>query len=311
METGNERWETAVGVSDTDAGTPMTTGLRWPIRSITKSFTVTLVLQLVDEGSVSLDDTVDRWIDGVPNGDRITVRELAAMESGLADYTNAAFIDDFVADPERVFTDDELIAYATAEPARADPGADRVYTNVNTLLLGRIVESVTGKSFHDVLQDRILGPLGLEQTTYPVAPDDWTTDEVGYAPDGDVLDTQPVNFSVFGPAGAMISTTDDLARWGPSLATGSLVDAETQTRRREGGPLAEGPEYDTYGLGIGALDGWWGHTGEGFGFTALVMNDPRIATTVVVVMNVSQLDEHAPTTLFRRLAPQLRGRATS
>ena len=308
VTTPDDRWETAVGVTDLETGEPMETGLRWPLRSITKSFTVTLVLQLADEGLVDLDDTIDTYVDGVPNGDQVTLRQLADMSSGLPDYTNEAFIDAFSTDPERQFSVEELLAFATAEPARAEPGTDRVYTNTNTLLLGEVVEEATGQPFAEALQERILGPLELEATTYPTSPDDWTTDAVGYQPDDDgELAPQPVNYSVFGPAGAMIASLDDLAAWGPVLATGELVDPATQEARLEGAPLDEGPEYDSYALGIGELDGWWGHTGEGFGFTALVMHDADIETTVAVAMNASQLESHAPTTLFRELAPILEG----
>lgn len=306
VTTPDETWKTAVGVTDLDTGEAMTEGLRWPIRSITKSYTTTLVLQLADEGVVSLDDTIDTWLPDVPNGDEVTLRQLAEMTSGLADYTTDAWIDDFVADPTREFTVDELIAYGTAEPPVAEPGTERVYTNLNTLLLGNVVEAATGEPFATVLDERILEPLGLESTVYPTDPDQWTTDVTGYAPDdGGPLADQPVNYSVFGPAGAMIATTDDLTAWGRALAGGTLLDTATQRERLEGGVLEEGPEYDRYAFGIGEIDGWWGHTGEGFGFTTLVMHRVDTDTTVVIAMNASQLETHGPTTLFRHLSPLL------
>ena len=113
VTTPDEAWEAAVGVTDLDTEEPMSQGLDWPLRSITKSFTTTLVLQLADEGELSLDDTIDTWVPDVPNGDRITLRQLGQMTSGLADYTTQAWVDDFVADPTREFTVDELIAFAT------------------------------------------------------------------------------------------------------------------------------------------------------------------------------------------------------
>lgn len=306
VTTPDETWEAAVGVTDLDTEEPMSQGLRWPIRSITKSFTTTLVLQLADEGELSLDDTIDTWVPDVPGGDRITLRQLGEMTSGLADYTTQAWVDDFVADPTREFTVDELIAYGTAEAPVAEPGAERVYTNLNTLLLGKVVEAVTGEPFAVALDERILAPLDLDGTVYPTDAAEWATDVTGYAPDdGGPLTDQPVNYSVFGPAGAMIATTDDLATWGRALADGDLLDAATQQERREGGVLEEGPEYDLYAFGIGEVDGWWGHTGEGFGFTALVMHQADTDTTVVVAMNASQLESHGPTTLFRRLSPLL------
>lgn len=312
VTTPDDRWESAVGVKDLTTGEPMETGLRWPLRSITKSFVVTLVLELVDEGEIRLDDTLDRWVDGVPNGDRVTVRQLAGMTSGLPDYFSDAFVDDFVAEEDRVFTDDELIAYATERPARAEPGTDRVYTNVNGLLLGRIVEQVTGQPLDEVLRQRLLDPLGLDETTYPTGPEEWSSDASGYALTGGVLEPRVVNHSIFGSAGAMIGTTDDMARWGPVLASGSLLDPATQEQRREGGPVADSPEepapeYDLYGLGLARIAGWWGHTGEGLGFTSLVLHDPAIDTTVVIMMNLALPVGHPPGTLFRRLAPLLDG----
>src|SRR5690349_7203959 len=153
---GKGSWVSATGVADTTTGEKPTAEMAWPLRSVTKSSTVTLILQLVDEGKISLDDTVDKYLDGVPNGDEITIRELADMSSGLADYTTDAFIEDFVADPDRVFTLDELNAYAFAEPTQFEPGTDYVYTNTNTNVLGSVVEKVTGQSFSEVLSERLL-----------------------------------------------------------------------------------------------------------------------------------------------------------
>jgi D-alanyl-D-alanine carboxypeptidase len=306
VTTPEGRWESAVGVTDLASGEPMVRGLRWPLRSITKSFTTTLILQLADEGALSLDDPVGRWVPGVPNGDEVTLRQLGDMRSGLADYTSEAWIEEFVADPTRSFSLDELIAFGIAEDPEGEPGAARVYTNLNTLLLGKVVEEVTQQPFEAALAERILEPLGMTDTIYPTDPSQWSTDATGYQPDeAGSLEEQPVNYSVFGPAGAAIATIDDLLVWGRALATGELVDADTQQARLDGGVLEEGPEYDEYAFGIGEIDGWWGHTGEGFGFTALVMHDVDTDTTVAIAMNASLLASHGPTTLFRRLVPLL------
>ncbi|MCC5952255.1 MAG: beta-lactamase family protein [Acidimicrobiia bacterium] len=303
---GDDELVRAVGVGDLDTDEPLTADGEWPLRSITKTFTVTLVLQLVDEGLVDLDDPIGDYLDDVPGDPSVTVRQLADMSSGLPDYTNEVFVEAFVEDPTRWFTIDELIAFVDDEPMQFEPGSERVYTNLNTVLLGELVEAVTEQAFADVLDERLLVPLGLDATVYPSGPDDVDVDVIGYAPgdDGD-LEDQPVNFSVFGPAGAMVATVADLAAWGRVLADGSLLDEATQAARLEGAPLDEGPVYDEYALGIGEVAGWWGHTGEGFGFTSLVMHDVDTDTTVVIVMNVSQLSEHVPTTLFRRLVEVL------
>lgn len=308
---GKGSWVSATGVADLATGEKPTAYMAWPLRSVTKSFTVTLILQLVDEGKISLDDTVDKYLDGVPNGDKITIRQLADMSSGLADYTTKAFIDDFVADPDRIFTLDELNAYAFAEPPQFEPGADYVYTNTNTNVLGSVVEKVTGQSFSEALSERLLVPLGLTNTLYLDEGQPWPEPHpTGYQPEDDgQLAEQPANFSVFGPAGALVSNVDDMRVWGEALGSGSLLDPATQAERLKGHALTSGPEYDQYALGIGELDGWWGHTGEGFGFTATVMHNPDTGATIVVYTNKAQLPDksHPAEKLFLSLAPIVDG----
>jgi D-alanyl-D-alanine carboxypeptidase len=307
---GKGSWVSATGVADLSTDAKPTADMAWPLRSVTKSFTVTLILQLVDEGKISLDDTVDQYLDGVPNGDTITLRQLADMSSGLADYTTEAFIDDFVADPDRVFTLDELNAYAFAEPPLFEPGTQFVYTNTNTNVLGSVVEKVTGQPFREALSERLLVPLGLDQTLYLDDGSPWPEPHAtGYQPDDGVLTEQPANFSVFGPAGSLVADVDDLRVWAEALGSGKLLDPATQAERLQGHPLAKGPEYDQYALGIGELDGWWGHTGEGFGFTATAMYNPETGATIVVYTNLAQLPDksHPAEKLFLSLAPIVDG----
>lgn len=304
---GKEPFVITDGVSDLASGQEMTADLVWPLRSVTKSFTVTLLLQLVDEGKLSLDDTIGKWVSGVPNGDQITVRQLANMTSGVPEYTTQAWLDAYLADENRNFTTPELISYAVAEPAQFPPGAQAVYVNTSTLLIGQAVAGAAGAEFPDVLQQRILTPLGLTDTEYPLTADAWSGPHpTGYQPDADgQLEAQGNNFTVFGPAGQMTSTLPDLCTWGTALGQGELLTPATQQARLVGQPLAKGPDYDIYALGIGQVDGWWGHTGEGFGHTLLVMNNPETDVTVVVVMNEAKAAEHVPTSYFRAVSSQL------
>ena len=296
-------WSAAAGEAETASGEAMTTDLQWPIRSITKSFTVTVLLQLVDEGTVSLDDTIDQWVDEIPGGDTITLGQLADMTSGVPDYTGDSFVEDFTADPSAAFTREQLLDYVRDGIPFAPPGTDRRYINSSTVLLGEVTEQVEGREFADVLRDRVLEPLGLDDTAYPTDVDGFTAGHpTGYQPDEEGLSVPPTNFTVFDTAGAMTSTVDDLLVWGAALADGELLEANTQEARLIGSPLSEGPEYDTYASGIGALEGWWGHTGEGFGYTTLVMHDPDSRSTVVILMNISNLEDHPPTVLFRDIA---------
>jgi D-alanyl-D-alanine carboxypeptidase len=307
---GKGAWTRAAGLADIDNGVPARTEMTWPLRSVTKSYTVTLILQLVDERTIRLDDTIDTYVDGVTNGDEITLRQLADMSSGNADYTADAFLAEFRKDPSRIFTLQELNGFVLGEPEQFPPGARKVYTNANTNLLGAVVEKVTGRPYADVLEERILQPLGQRDTRYLLDAGTWAEPHpVGYAPGEGGPETQPDNLSIFGPAGSMITTIEDGRVWGEILATGALLKPETQAERQEGGPLEAGPPYDLYALGMGRTDGWWGHNGEGLGFTAAVFHHPDTGATVVAFMNESNVvpKAHPADQLFRRVAAILAG----
>lgn len=302
---GEGTWTTVAGTADIENDVAVDPAMQWPLRSITKSYTVTLVLQLVDEGVISLDDTIDEYVEGVTDGDRITLRQLAGMTSGNADYTNDDFVDAFSEDPERIFTLEDLNGFMLGKPAQFAPGAEKVYTNANTNLLGAVVEQATGRPFDAVLQDLVLEPLGQADTEYIVDESTWdTAHPVGYAPAADGPEPQAPNMSVFGPAGSMVSTLDDGRVWAETLATGALLEESTQAERLVGAPLDAGPPYDLYALGIGETDDWWGHNGEGFGFTAALFHQPDTGASIVAFMNLSNeaSGAHPADQLFRRLA---------
>jgi D-alanyl-D-alanine carboxypeptidase len=301
---GEGSWTSAAGLADVEGDVAATTDMTWPLRSVTKSYTVTLLLQLVDEGEVSLDDTIDQYVDGVTDGDKITLRELANMSSGNADYTNDNFIEVFSEDPTKIFTLDELNSYMLGEPAQFAPGEKKVYTNANTNLLGAVIEKVTGEQYADVLQERILTPLGQTGTHYTLDATKWEQPHpTGYIVSDGTAEPQVENSSIFAAAGSLFSTLDDARVWAETLATGSLLTPETQEQRLEGAPLDAGPPYDQYALGIGETEGWWGHNGEGIGFTTAVFHNPETGATIAVFMNESNVpDVHPADTAFRAFA---------
>lgn len=308
---GEGSWTTAVGFADVEGGVAVTTDMTWPIRSITKSYTVTLLLQLADEGRLSLDDTLDQYVDGVTNGDEITLLQLADMSSGNADYVDEAFLAAFEADPSRVFTLDELNRGVFDQPARFAPGTDVLYTNANTNLIGAVIERVTGQEHAEVLRERILAPLGQTGTTYMLDAADWASPHpVGYQPDPDTgeLVPQDENPSIFGPAGSLFSTLEDGRVWAEMLGSGALLRPETQAIREIGHPIYS-PPYDLYAVGMGETGGWFGHNGEGIGFTAATFHDPISGASIVVYMNQSNLVDgsHPADQAFRALAGVLAG----
>ena len=308
---GELPWMQAFGLADVARTAPMALNSTFPIRSITKSFTVTLFLQLVQTGWVALDHKIGRYIAGVPNGDLISLADLAGNQSGLADYSaQPGFFEVFAEDPLHTWTPQELVAFSFAVRPQFLPGEQYQYCNTNTVLLGMVVEAVTRQSLADVLAERIFKPLGLAGTSYPAAAGLPSPAPTPYAVDvvTSALDEQPlISPTSLAGSGAMISTLADLLAWGEALGRGSLLDPALQDLRKSlAREVTNGPEYDRYGLGIGQIGQWWGHTGSGVGFQIATMNLASQNTTVSVMVNAtpegSRRDFNLAQELFERLA---------
>jgi len=269
-------------------------GGRFRVGSITKTFVATVVLQLVGEGRLRLDDSLERWLPGaIPGGGRITVRHLLQHTSGIFDYTEALFatIDDVLAVRYRTFRPVELVALAASRPPEFEPGTSWSYSNTNYVLLGMIVRRVTGRPYGVEVAARVLRPLRLRDTVVP------GTDVAihgphahGYEPlerDGEVV---PVDFTRLNPsmaysAGEIVSSTADLNRFYRGLLGGRLL-RPAQLAQMLGDPTGE----LHYGLGIYQQplpDGrtLWGHTGSIFGYRTFAFSTPDAATQLSVSIN--------------------------
>src|SRR5437868_11055676 len=138
------------------------------IASNTKSMTAAVIVQLAQEGKLSLDDPVSKYVPSVPNGDNITIDELLKMRSGLYNYTDAPELAAIVdRDRTKVWTTEELLAIAFARPANFPPGTAYEYNNTNYTLLGLIAEQTDGRPLARAMQDRLFGPLGMHDTLLP------------------------------------------------------------------------------------------------------------------------------------------------
>jgi D-alanyl-D-alanine carboxypeptidase len=228
----------AAGLSSMKRQTPMTATDRFRIYSITKTFTATVVLQLVDEGVVTLDDTVTTWLDNpavavIPNVDRVTLRQLLTHTSGIYDFgddTDSPFWDDAFlgpnADWSQVWTIPGLLAYAagSAHAPYFAPGEGVAYSNTGYLLLGLIVEAATGRPFRDELRERILVPLDLRDTALAEGAGLPAGTVDGYELlDGEFVDVSSINLSWAWTAGAIVSTTADLSRFERAAYDGELL----------------------------------------------------------------------------------------
>jgi D-alanyl-D-alanine carboxypeptidase len=298
VRTPEGTWTKAYGLADPATSTPMEVGMHTRIASLTKMYAGTIVLQLAQEGALSLDDTIGQYVDGIPNGDEITLTQLGNMTSGVNTYgANEALVDEYFAHPSTVFSPDELIAAAVEISPTAEPGQNFLYSNTNTVLLGKVIEKVTGNSFADELQGRILTPLKLENTTWPgesaAIPEPYAH---GFTLNGDAATPDsPTDSTDWNPAwswtaGEIIADIDDLLTMGRALGTGQgILDEDSQTFRLtsflDPSQSPPTPGASGYGFAMGCGDGWVGHAGDLSGYNTTMFYDTATDTTVAVQAN--------------------------
>ena len=307
-------WSAVYGTQEIGQEIPMSMDDHFRIGSNTKTMTVTVILQLVQEGKLSLDDPISKFRPDVPNGRKITIAQLAEMRSGLYSYTSSkAFNRTLDDDPQKVWTPDELLAIAFKKPPLFPPGSQYDYSNTNLVLLGTVIEELTGMTASEAFQQRIFEPLGLTQTSLPEADDAAIPDPhpQGYqfgtnvedidsyavppaqlpdALDGTLL---PINNTDANPswawtAGGGISTADELATYVEAMVGGGLTDAEITKQRLDSiQPIAPGSPVG-YGLGLVEFaKNLYGHDGQIPGFSSFMAYDPVADNTIIIGLNLS------------------------
>lgn len=295
-------WATADGWADTTAKRPLTLGSEFPIESITKTFTATVILQLVQAGRLSLSDPVARWFPYVQNAGTITVRNLLDMTSGIYNEPDSAFEQRLQASPHQAVTPEQLIRAAVAHGPIGPPGTVS-YSNTNYYLLGLIAQDVTGQPIQRLITDRILRPLRLTGTALPAGSAQLPASLVhGYEVAAGQATDVTSQYRLFGPelggaAGAMVSTLGDLELWAYALGTGELLSPPVQRERLSfpaGPAIPFGPLPGTgvstilpgrYGLGIGSFGGLLGHNGGTTGYQADMFYLPARNATIVLLIN--------------------------
>lgn len=273
------------------------------IASITKTFTATVVLQLVGEGRLSRTDTVAEHLPDLVNRHPelrpITVEQLLSMRSGLPDYLENpnGIGHDIAADPTRVWKPADLVAAALRDGV-AEPGTAG-YSNTNYVLLQLIAEQATGQPLRELMKKRLTEPLGLRHTVLP--PDDDTAlpkpaahgylnqacidlaAAVGVQGVDAGTDSTDWNTSYTQGAGGMTSTLTDVGRWAATTSGTDLLPEDAGRQRLDTHDIGLG---DTeYGLGIQRYGSWYGHDGEALGWQSIAVHNPSTGVTFVAAVN--------------------------
>ena len=255
--TGHGVWRGTSGVAELGRARPFPVDGRFRAGSITKTFVATVVLQLVGERRLRLGDPVEKWLPGVvPDGRHTTVRQLLNHTSGLYDVLHTLPMppgQEFLDNRWRTWTATELVQRALANPPTFEPpGSAFEYSNTNYLLLGQIIEEVTGRSYGDEIERRIIRPLRLRGTSVPgTSPWIRGPHPHGYVATGpeNLLDYTEMNPSVMGASGEMISTTRNLNRFFAALLGGRLLPRHLLDEMK-----TPGVEGGRYGLGLAWRD---------------------------------------------------------
>ena len=291
---------TPAGIRSAQAGlarmrprVPMAATDRFRVASITKSFVATIVLQLVAEGKLRLDDTVERWLpDLLPDGRAITIRELLDHTSGLFEYQeDRPFVRAVIARPGRAWSPRELVAIAASHGSLFPPGSSFSYANTNYIVLGLLVQAVTGMPLGRLFHQRLSCPLGLDETAFPAGtgmPGTYAHGYIGFATlkrlnalyDASVVESNSVAWS----AGGLVSTADDVTHFYEALLGGRLLPPRLLAAMET--PSAQA----SYGLGLLVVQSRcgraYGHEGIATGYRSVVYANRRGTRVALVMVNV-------------------------
>jgi len=288
---GKPLYRAALGVSTN--GVPATTDMHFRIGGVGWQVLSTILLRMVEQepARIALTDRVSKWYPDYPKADLATVRMLAASSTGFGDYINAGtFIEELVANPLRVWTADDLIARSVLPyqtPQKFDPGQGWNYSHTDFVMLGAVLEKVSGRKYADLLQELVLDPLGLRNTRF----------QLDAAPQLPVLHTlQEEDFrdsTYWNPSfvswAALTSDICDLGTWTRAFGTGSLLSPAMRSEIVApvnvglGGNTAQG----YFGLGTLVYPPWIVQRAAYWGMYTTTAYDPTTGTSLAVTISLS------------------------
>jgi len=294
-------WIYAVGLSDIQNQLPMNEHLTFRIGSNTKTMVGTVLLQLVDEGLLSLNDKLAKFFPDYPKSDIITIAMLANMSSGIFNYSDdEEWLYELFTNPTRVYAPHELVDIGFSHDFYFDPGDDFHYSNTNIILLGMIIEQITGNSLEAEVENRIARPLNLVNTALITSgttlPGNHSRGYFFYDDDEYEDATEKYDISWAWAAGSAYSTPRELQNYLEHLVKGGLISDSLQQKRLN--DMINVNERVDYGLAIYKTDSFYGHNGALPGFATSMYHSIEKDCTIIIYFN-GLLDLH-PDYLFKR-----------
>ena len=289
---GNEiKFAKAYGNADYDDNIVNKVNTRFAIASNTKQFTAVAIMQLMEDGKINLDDTIDKYFPKFKYANQITVRELLQMRSGLVDYLNAAelyfkdeeslkilndyrekaYFDEYVSDSR--WTADIILNNLYLSELQFEPGQAYDYCNTNYYLLGLIIEQASGVSYEDYIKENIFKPCGMKISS--MSAEDTDAKGHGSVESGEIVVNPKFTFA----AGNIYTNVYDLLRWERMLHTGKLLSQESYNE------MITPSEDSGYGFGLIISDGIIRHSGVIDGFNSYTEYDSAKDITIIILEN--------------------------
>jgi D-alanyl-D-alanine carboxypeptidase len=288
----------AYGLANKELNVPVQPDTVFEIGSITKQFTAAGILMLAQDGKLSVDDKISKYLQNTPAAwSNVTIRHLLTHTSGIKSYTGLNGFQIW-----RHLTQAQFIAAIGKQPMEFAPGDSWKYCNTGYNLLGYIIENVSGQNYWDYMTQRIFQPLGMRATTNRLASIVIPNRASGYEQTNHVWINRDTDLTEIFSAGAIASTVGDLAKWNASLDTDRLLTAASKAQMWTPVKLNNGTTK-TYGFGwnIVELQGHKniGHGGSTSGFSASIQRFPDDHLAVIILSNT---DEEIATTLAKKIA---------
>ncbi|MEP6635437.1 MAG: serine hydrolase [Acidobacteriota bacterium] len=290
-ENGKVIYKKGLGLANMEWNIPNAPDTRFRLGSITKQFTATLVLQLVEQGRIKIDSKITDYLPDYrkDTGGKVTIHNLLTHTSGIPNYTGLPGFNEVSRDPYSV---EEFVKKYTSNDLEFEPGSKFSYSNSGYFILGAIIEKVTGQRYEQVLKERILDPLGMKNSGYDHYANILERRAAGYqkTPDG-YVNAPYLDMSLPFAAGAIYSTVDDLYLWDQALYTDRVLSAHSKD-------LMFKPFLSDYAYGWNVTNASYGtgtertlqirHDGGINGFSTIIVRFPEQKHLIVLLDNTAQ-----------------------
>jgi len=288
VDHGTIVYQHGYGLRDRERALPADADTRYEIGSITKQFTAAAILQLKEARKIELDAPLATYLPGAPHAKDVTIRQLLAQTSGFQDYITAPNIEKLIGTP---ITFDRLMARIAYTPLDFKPGTQWEYSSTNYLILGRVVQVVSGQAWEDYAKEHLFAAAGMANTS-TIADEERQPDMArGYIyAKGQTMPSTPLDETWASSAGGVVSTVGDLEKWNEALTAGRIVTTEDYRLLTTPQALADGSstEYG-FGLYIDSFEGQpriW-HSGNTFGFDGSNQFFPKQGVRIIVLTNAA------------------------